>query len=58
METLEKAELAVLVCHIEGFSKSGIPIFIPEIPTRLAEKQEEEEGNWQWQSGMRFTQTQ
>ena len=52
----QKAELAALVCHIGGYSKSGIPIRlgITMSQTWLAGKREEEE-NRQLQSVVRFT---
>ena len=38
MDTLEKAELSPLMCHIVRFSKSGIPIYISEVPDKAGRK--------------------
>ena len=38
MNTLEKAELSTSACHIERFSKPGIPIFNSEVPNTTGEK--------------------
>ena len=52
----QKAELAALVRHIGGFSKSGIPfrLGVPMTQARLAGKREEEE-NKELKSVVRFT---
>ena len=56
MNISEKAELIVSICHIERFSKSGIPSHNFKCPTPQAGKQGEEER--QLQSVMLFTQRQ
>ena len=38
MNTLEKAVLTALVCHIEGFSNSGIPIYNSKYPDTASRK--------------------
>ena len=51
MDTLEKAELTASICHIARFLKSGIPVYILEVPdTAGRKKQEEEEEHRQLQS--------
>ena len=41
MDTSQKVEFTALICHIEKFSKSGIPIHKSEARTWLAEKEQE-----------------
>ena len=42
MSTLEKYELTALARCIERFPKSGIPIYISEVPDTAGRKREEE----------------
>ena len=38
MDTLQKVEFTALICHIEKFSKSGIPIHKSEVPNMACRK--------------------
>ena len=58
MGTLKKTEITTSIRHIAIFLKSGIPFRISKSRIRLVEKQEEGEEHRQFQSVMRFTQTQ
>ena len=42
MNTLEKAEPIASVCHIEIFSKSGIPIYNFKVPDTVGKTNEKE----------------